>query len=338
MEKLKNGIKSYDKSILTLFGIAVGIVVVMTFITPDFLQVSNVSSMAFQFPEFGILCFGMMICMISGGIDLSLVGTANLSGIVAALIIITMGSTQTSIIIGIIAAIVVGALCGLFNGYLIGQLQIPAMLVTLCGGQLFTGLGVVITKGPAITGLPESLQIIANGSILGFIPIAFVIFVLIAIGLNFILKYTVYGKQLSFMGTNESASRYAGINNLRVTLITYMLSGILAAIAGIIIISHYGSAKSDYGTSYILLTLLIVVLGGVAPSGGKGKVLGVSLAVIILQMISSAFNILRFNAFIKTLAWGLLLIVVMVVKAILQEHPIKFRTASSSQIKLKKNL
>jgi simple sugar transport system permease protein len=198
------------------------------------------------------------------------------------------------------------------------------MLVTLCGGQLYTGLGVVITKGPAITGLPDSIQKIGNSSI-GIIPIALIIFIVIAVILNFILKYTVYGKQLYFMGTNALASRYAGINNLRVTLLTYMLSGVLAAVAGIIIISHYGSAKSDYGSSYILLTLLIVVLGGVAASGGRGKVTGVVLAVVILQLISSAFNILRFNSFIKTFVWGLLLIVVMVGKAIIQEHSMKFR-------------
>jgi len=325
MEKLKKSLKNCDKNTVTLLGIAVGIVVIMAMITPDFLQGSNISSMAFQFPEFGILCFGMMFCMIADGIDLSLVGTANLSGIVAAVIIMSMGGSPVSIIIAIIAAILVGALCGLVNGYLIGQLQIPAMLVTLCGGQLYTGLGVAITKGPAITGLPDSLQKIGNGSIGGLIPYSSIIFVAIAVGMNFILKYTVFGKQLCFMGSNATASRYAGINNLRITLLTYMLSGILAAVAGIIIISHYGSAKSDYGTSYTLLTLLIVVLGGVAPSGGRGKVLGVALAIVILQLISSAFNILRFDSFFKTLVWGLLLIVVMVAKAIIQAHPIKFR-------------
>lgn len=325
MEKLKNSFKSYDKNIISLLGIAVSIVIIMTIINPKFLSGNNISSMAFQFPEFGILCFGMMICLISGGIDLSLVGTANLSGIVAAAIIVGTGKTPGSIAIGLIAALAVGALCGLFNGYLIGQLHIPAMLVTLSGLQLYTGLGMVITKGPAITGLPESIQGIGNGSILGVIPYSLIIFALLAVGMNFILKYTIYGKQLSFMGFNESASRYAGINNLKVVMITYMLSGILAAIAGIIIISHYGSAKSDYGTSYTLLTLLIVVLGGVAPSGGKGKISGVVLAVVILQFISSAFNILRFNSFVKTIVWGLLLIIIMVVKSIIQAHPIKFK-------------
>lgn len=329
MEKLKNSLKNCDKNTVTLLGIAIGIVAVMAVMTPEFLQSSNISSMAFQFPEFGILCFAMMLCMISGGIDLSLVGTANLSGIVAAVIILGMGSTTVSIAVGILASLLVGALCGLFNGYLIGQIQIPAMLVTLSGGQLYTGLGMVITKGPAITGLPESLQTIGNGSVGGILPYALIIFIVVAVGINFILKYTIYGKQLCFMGSNSTASRYSGINNLHVTLLTYMLSGILAAIAGIIIISHYGSAKSDYGSSYTLLTLLIVVLGGVIPSGGRGKVLGVALAVVILQLISSAFNILRFNSFIKTLVWGLLLIVVMVAKAVIQQHTIKIKGKQS---------
>jgi simple sugar transport system permease protein len=324
MEKLKNSFKSYDKNIISLLGISIGIVAVMAIIAPEFLVGSNISSMAFQFPELGILCFGMMLCLISGGIDLSLVGIANLSGIVAAAIIVGTGKTPVSIVIGMIVSIVVGALCGLFNGYLIGQLQIPAMLVTLGGLQLYTGLGMAITKGPAITGLPESIQVIGNGSIFGIIPYSLIIFVILAIGVNFILRYTVFGKQLTFMGSNASASRYAGINNVKVTMITYMISGILAACAGIIIISHYGSAKSDYGSSYTLLALLIVVLGGVDPAGGRGKTSGVLLAVIILQMISSAFNILRFNSFIKTIIWGLLLIIIMVVKAIIQEHPIKF--------------
>lgn len=329
MEKLKMSFKSYDKNIIMLLGIAVLIVVAMTIISPSFLTGSNISSMAFQFPELGILCFGMMLCLISGGIDLSVVGTANLSAIVAAVVILGTGKSTGSIVLAIIAALAVGAICGLFNGYLIGQFQIPAMLVTLSGLQLYTGLGMAITKGPAITGLPDALQVIGNGAVLKIIPISLIIFVLIALGVNFILKYTILGKHLSFIGFNDRASRYAGINNLKVIMLTYMISGILAAIAGIIIVSHYGSAKSDYGSSYTLLTLLIVVLGGVAPSGGKGKVSGVALAVIILQIISSSFNLLQFNAFIKTIIWGLLLLIIMIVKSVIQENSIKFKERKS---------
>lgn len=322
MERFKNLYKSSDKNIVALLGIAVVIVAVMTSISSDFLSSSNINSMAFQFPEFGIMSFGMMLCMIAGGIDLSLVGTANLTGIVAAVVMVGMKGNPAGMIIGVIVSLLLGALCGLLNGYLIGSMKIPAMLVTLCGGQLYTGLGMAITKGPAITGIPNSFQTIGNGTIAGVLPYSLIIFAVIAIAISFVLQRTVFGKQLCFMGSNETASKYTGINNLRVTLTTYMISGVLAAIAGIIVISHYGSAKSDYGTSYTLLALLIVVFGGVDPAGGKGKVTGVTLAVIILQLISSAFNILRFDTFMKNVVWGLLLIVVMVLKAVFQEHPV----------------
>jgi simple sugar transport system permease protein len=325
MEKLKKLAKNSDKNVVALFGIAVVIVIVMTSLSGDFLSSSNINSMAFQFPEFGIMSFGMMLCMIVGGIDLSLVGTANLTGIAASMVMVSMKGNPAGIIIGVILSLALGAICGLFNGYLIGQMKIPAMLVTLCGGQLYTGLAMVITKGPAITGLPESFQIIGNGTLAGVLPYSLVIFIVVAVAVNFVLKRTVFGKQLCFMGSNETASEYTGINNLRVTLMTYMTSGILAAVSGIIVISHYGSAKSDYGTSYTLLALLIVVFGGTDPAGGKGKVTGVALAVIILQLISSAFNILRIDSFMKNVVWGLLLIIVMVAKSILQEHPIKIR-------------
>ncbi len=321
MKKLTASFEKPDKNMLALFGIALGIIAIMAFADPAFLKGSNFRSMAFQFPEFGILSFGMMLCMISGGIDLSLVGAANLSGIVAAVVILSTGG---SIAVGIAAALLVGAVCGLFNGYLIGQLQIPAMLVTLCGGQLFTGLGMAITKGPAITGLPEQILVLSNGTVGGVLPYALLLFILIALALGFLLKSTVYGQHLCLMGSNPTASRYSGINNLHVTLLTYMTSGILAAVSGILILSHYGSAKSDYGMSYTLLSLLIVVLGGVAPAGGRGRVSCVALSAVILQLISSAFNVLRFNSFVKTFVWGLLLVIVMVAQSVIQKEAYQF--------------
>lgn len=122
------------------------------------------------------------------------------------------------------------------------------------------------------------------------------------------------------MGTNNVASRYSGINNLKITLLTYMTSGILGAISGILMVSHYNSAKSDYGSSYTLLTLLIAVLGGTNPDGGRGNVLGVTLSIIVLQLVSSAFNILRVNSFIKTCVWGLILIAIMIATNLIERR------------------
>ena len=318
MKKRKALMKNADRNTLSLFGIAVLIFVIMGILDPkSFLGIANLQGMCVQFPEFGILALGMMLAMISGGIDLSLVGIANLAGIIGAVVMVQMGGTGSSIVIGIICALIVGALCGTFNGFLIGYLKIPPMLVTLCGLQLYTGLGLAITKGPALTGLPEAFALIANGMISG-IPIALMIFVLVVIAVSFILRSTVYGQHVSYMGTNDVASRYSGIDNLKITITTYFTSGVLGAIGGLLMASHYNSAKSDYGSSYTLLTLLIAVLGGTDPDGGKGKVAGVTLAVIVLQLISSAFNIMRVNAFLKTFIWGLLLLIVMSVNKVIE--------------------
>ena len=312
MNKLKNTFKASEKSTIALFAIAMSIIIIMGVLEPKtFLSVKNFQGMAIQFPEMGILAFGMMLAMIAGGIDLSLVGIANFSSIVCATIMVFMGGTPLSIVVGILAAIATGALCGTLNGFLIGYFQIPAMLVTLATLQLYTGMGLVITKGPAVNGLPEAFGKIASNTFLG-LPLPFIIFIAVAIMVSFILKSTIYGRQIYFMGTNSTASKYSGINNLKVTILTYLTSGVLGSIGGIVISSHYNSAKSDYGSSYTLLTLLIVVLGGVNPDGGKGKVLGVATSVIVLQLVSSAFNILRVNAFIKTFAWGIILIAIMV--------------------------
>lgn len=313
MKKEKNAwIKNTDKNILSLFGIAVLIFVVMGILAPkSFLGITNIQGMCIQFAEFGVLSFGMMLCMISGGIDLSLVGIANLSGIVGALVMIKAGAGNSNIVFGVIAALIVGGLCGLFNGFMVGYLQIPPMLVTLCGLQFFTGLGLVLTKGPALTGLPTGYAMLAGGTI-AMIPIAVIIFAIVVLVVSYLLNSTVYGQQVKLMGTNSTAAKYSGIQNLKITLMTYGISGILGGVGGVLISSHYNSAKSDYGSSYTLLTLLIVVLGGTHPDGGKGKVAGVTLAIIVLQLVSSAFNILRINAFIKTFVWGIILLAVMI--------------------------
>jgi len=305
--------KGINKNNIMLFCIAVVIFVGMSIIEPRrFLRAANMRGMFIQLPEYGILCYGMMLAMISGGIDLSLIGIANLSSIIAACFMLSHGGSMGSIIIGCALALVVGVCCGMFNGFLIGYLKIPAMLVTLCGLQLYQGLGLAITRGPALTGLPEAFSMISNGRFLG-VPIPFYFFIAVTLIMAFIMRSTVYGQQLKFMGTNEVASAFCGINNIKITMITYMLGGILSAVSGILISSHYNSAKSNYGSSYTMLTLLIVVLGGTNPSGGDGNVFGVMLAVFVLQLISSAFNLMRINSFLATFVFGIILIITMLV-------------------------
>ena len=302
-----------DPHIKALLGMMAFVLILMAILKGDtYFTIPNLRSMFFQFPEYGILTFGMMMCMIAGGIDLSLVGIMNLAGVFSALFIKNMGGRTVSILIGIIAALIVGAACGAFNGFIIGSLNIPAMLVTLCGLELYSGLALAITGGPAINSLPDAFKNIANGSV-GAIPIVIFIFIAVLLIVTFIMKCTVFGHEIYYLGTNAQASKYSGINNLKVTILTYMCSGILGSIAGIVITSHLNSAKSSNGSSYTTLSLLIAVLGGINPDGGEGKVGGVLLSIVLLQLVANAFTIMRAPDTTRTLVNGCLLVLALII-------------------------
>ena len=321
-----------DTHILTIVGLMVLALILMAILQPgNYFTLKNAKSMIFQFPEYGILAFGMMVCMIAGGIDLSLVGIMNFTGVLAAMIVTKMteggeGMAIPAILVAVVTAIVVGGACGAFNGFIIGYFNIPAMLVTLCGPQLYTGLAYGITGGPAINGMCDAFKNIANGTVAG-IPYVLFIYIIVVAVVAFVMRSTVFGNEIYFLGSNAKASRYSGINTLRVTIMTHMFSGILGGVSGILITSHLNSAKSSNGSTYTLLTLLIVVLGGIHPDGGKGRVTGVALATILLQMIANAFGLLHMDDNAKTFVNGCLLVAALLLDVYLDKRAAKKKAA-----------
>ncbi len=284
----------------------------------QFLDPYNFQSMAVQVPEVGLLAIAIAITMISGngGIDLSVVSIANLSAIVAGLIVRSSlgGAGQGTLyaIAFVLIALLVGTACGLVNGFLVSKGNFPPILATLGTQFVFVGLAVALSGGPSVSlGETEVFGQIGNGAILG-IPIPFVIFMLAVFGFSWLLTRSRFGFRLYLLGTNAKAANFTGINNNTIMLFTYTLSGVLASIAGVIIASRASSVKWDYGSSYLLIAILIAVMGGINPSGGWGKMLGVVLASFALQMLSSTLNFLGTSNFLKDFTWGLLLLLSIV--------------------------
>ena len=315
----------FDFYTLRLFIITLAIFIAFSVLLPGkFLTVLNMKSMAVQLPEFGILAFAIMITMLTGGIDLSIVGTANLSAIVAAMILTGLtGADGTggvplaaAIPLSMLGALLVGSICGLFNGFLVSRIGITPILATLGTGAIYTGLSFVLTGGPAIT--TTQLAFIGNGSLLG-VPIPIIIFFVVVIISVVILNRTVFGFNVYMLGTNPKAALFSGINSDRVLLGTYWLAGVIAGLAGIIFLARTNSAKPDFGSSFILLTVLIAILGGVSYTGGFGTVVGLVLAVLSIQFLSTGLNMLMLELFpssaaifFRQFAWGGLLLGVMV--------------------------
>jgi simple sugar transport system permease protein len=312
---------SRDKNLFRLILIAVFVFILASLLKPElFLRTDNFVSMAKQFPEFGIMAIGMTLTMITGGIDLAVVAVANLSAIMAAKFLIANvsksasdGFTLQMILVAVMIAIATGIIAGAVNGLLIAKVGIPAILATLGTSQLFLGIAIVLTEGKAISRLPLLYSEIGNKDIFGYIPVPLILFIIVALAVGILLSKTRFGIQLYLFGTNEKASRFAGLNNFWLIMRTYMISGGLSAIAGLIMMARANSAKPDYGASYTLLCVLIAVLGGVNPNGGFGNVQGVTVAIIILQFLSSGLNMFSgVSNFYRDLIWGAVLVLVLI--------------------------
>lgn len=314
-KKLKNNSQFLSYSILTIivFGI-------FSAIAPSsFLSITNLQSMSFQFPEFGILALAMTIVMITGGIDLSILSTANLCSILAAasmkILIINYPETNMILIFAvvIIVSLLTGLVCGIINGFLIALLGIPPILATIGTLKLYEGVSTVVSNGQAIRDFPMAIQFIGNGS-LGLIPFSLIIFIFVIIVVLIFLRRTTLGFSIFMLGSNPTAARFSGLNTKSIIIKTYMISGLLSGISAIIMMSRFNSAKVGYGNSYLLQTVLVAILGGIDPEGGKGSAFGVILGILTLQFISSGFNILGFTDYIRNVIFGTMLLLIMIFK------------------------
>ena len=270
--------------------------------------------MAFQIPELGIMALAMMVVILTGGINLSLTYVASLSGITMALVISNLYSSgadpAVSIVLGLVAGLAMVLGCGLLNGFLVAHLHVSPILATLGTMMLFEGIGLNLTEGRAISGFPESFSVIGNGTVAG-IPISLIIFIVIAIVAWLVMERSPWGTKLHMLGSNETAVSYSGVNVKKQLMQVYLLSAVFCFLATLVMTARYNSMKVDYGSSYLLQSILAVVLGGASIAGGYGKVFGTVVAVFTLQIVSSGLNIFGLNRFFVDIVMGCLLIAVL---------------------------
>jgi len=283
-----------------------------------FFSVNTLQSMAFQMPELGILSLAMMLALLSGGLNLSIIATANLAGLTIAFMLTRFipGSEGMAWVgwqvLAIALGLAVAALVGLVNGFVIAYLGVSPILATLGTMTLCKGLAIGLTHGNVISGFPDPIVFIGNGTVLG-VPFALIVLALCALPVAIMLNATPFGAKVYMIGSNEKATRYSGVDTRAILLKLYVLSSLLAGVAAVVMLARFNSANAAYGESYLLVTILAAVLGGVDPFGGFGKVGGLILALIILQVISSAFNLLNLSQFLTLAIWGGILIAVAAV-------------------------
>lgn len=303
---------SKERILLIVFAL---VFIALSFLSPDkFLTVTNIRSTAFQLPEFGILTLAMMVPILTGGINLSLVTTATLGGVVSATVMASLYKQNWNetliIMIAVLTSMAASVLCGIINGYVVSYIGAAAMMATLGTSTLFEGIGLYISKGNSISGFPAAFYWIGNGTVCG-VPVPMIVFGLVAGVTWLLLEKTAWGQSVYMVGCNRKAASFSGLNVNRIMMKVYMYSGFLGSLAMLIMMSRYNSARVDYGSSYLMQAVAASVLGGTMITGGYGKVGGVVIAVAILQIISSGFNIFGLDRNLTTVINGVILIGVL---------------------------
>ncbi len=302
-----------------LVALLLALILVFTLIIGEkFLSVGNLQSMTQQMPELGILSLAMMVTLLHGGVNLSIISTANMCGLTMAYLLDHKAAGAVGFmwvawqVFAVLAGMLVAVVIGLVNGYVIAYLGVSPILTTLGTMIMVKGLAIGLTHGTVISDFPAPIQFIGSGMVLG-VPFGIIFFIACAVPLAIMLSRTPFGASIYLIGSNERATHYSGINTQRVLLRVYVLSSLLAAAAGLIMLARFNSANASYGESYLLVSVLASVLGGIDPYGGFGKVGGLVLSLLILQVIASAFNQLGLSQFLTLAIWGLILIAVSAV-------------------------
>ncbi|MED1953470.1 ABC transporter permease subunit [Brevibacillus centrosporus] len=286
-----------------LLGLAL-IVIVLSVINSDFLTVSNIFNVLRQISINALIAFGMTFVILTGGIDLSVGSMLALASAITAGLMASGMDTWLAVLIGLLAGVAMGAI----NGIIITKGKVAPFIGTLATMTVFRGLTLVYTEGRPITGLNEDFALLGKGFFLE-IPMP-VIWMLISFAiLYFLLRHTTFGRHVYALGSNEEATKLSGINTGKVKVLVYSISGLFAALSGIILTSRLNSAQPTAGTSYELDAIAAVVLGGTSLSGGRGWIVGTLIGAMIIGVLDNGLNLLNVSSFYQSVVKGAVILI-----------------------------
>jgi simple sugar transport system permease protein len=312
-----------DPTITLLSVFIVVAVIIFGLLTPSrFLSGDTVRAMAFQMPELGILSLAMMVPLMSGGLNLAIIATANLSALVMAGILTHLIQPSSSslvvaeaIVVALLAGMGTALAIGFLTGVIVAFFGVHPILVTLGTMTLVKGVSVLSTSGTVIGGFPPAILFLGNGILFG-VPVSMILFLICASIVAIILTHAPFGISVRLIGSNERATRYSGVPTEWVLVGVYVFSSLLCWVAALVMMARFNSASAGYAESYLLVTILAAVLGGVDPFGGFGRVLGLFLSLVLLQVISTGFNLLGFSPYLTSAIWGATMILAIVIAVI----------------------
>ncbi|PLW75334.1 ABC transporter permease subunit [Cohaesibacter celericrescens] len=286
-------------------------------LNPAFLLPSTLLYSTSDFIHIGIVALALTLVIITGGIDLSIGAVMGLSAITLGLLWVA----GMNIWLACFCALGVGGLTGVINSVAIQVAQVNPLVITLGSSFLFSGAALVLSglSGASgyegISGFDDSFVELANLDVLG-LPFPMVIFLVCTVVFMLLLHRTRFGRYIYLIGQNPRAARYAGMPQFRTLTIAYALTGVMAALSGLVLASYFGSARSDFGAAALMPAITAVVLGGTSIYGGSGTILGTALAVLVVGYFQTGLQIVGVSSHVSNALSGALLVVVVALRSL----------------------
>jgi ribose transport system permease protein len=285
--------------------------ILMSSVSPVFLNQQNIEAILLALSVEATIAVGMVILLISGGLDLSVGSTLAFTGVVTGLTLAAGIPSPVAIVIGLIAALAVG----LANGVLVAKLKINPFITTLGMQITIRGLLLVIAHGRAVLNLPPTFTVIGQGRLFGIQYPIYVMLALVIIS-DILMRNTRFLRQNYYIGGNERAARLSGINVDLVKIFNYCLVALLAGVAGLLITARFGSASVTVGSGTELRVITAAIIGGASLNGGEGSVFGAFLGAMFMGVLANALNLLGVDVYWQNLVTGLILITAVVIDVI----------------------
>lgn len=292
--------------------------VVFAFGAPNFLTIDNLTNVARQSVYLLIVALGQFIVIVNGGLDLSVGSIVSLTSVASAIVMAAVyASFPDAQLLSLLAGLGMGALigigAGIVNGIGVSFLRIPPFMMTLGMASVVFGVTLLISGGVPIYGLPPMLgEWFGFGRLLGF-PIAAIVALALVLLIYVLMEWTRFGRQLYASGGNPRAAALSGVRTERITVLAFVLSGLLAAIAGLLLTARLGTGEANIGTSLPLESIAACVIAGVALSGGQGRTLAVLLGTMLIMLVQNGLNLMQVGAYAQTMATGAILIFAMAI-------------------------
>lgn len=287
-----------------------GVIIVALFIlasvaTKNFFSLYNITNLLKQCAIIGVLACAQTMIIITGGIDIS--GGA-ITGLSCMAMAILQRDTSLPLVVTLLVALVIGTACGTVNGIIIHDLKVPAMIATLGTSTIIRGIVLIISNALTVSGLSKSLLAMGSASIGGVLPALALIWIVVAALVLFLLRYTIFGRNLYVMGSGEEVAKLSGIRVRKMSYMVYGLAGFIYGVAGIMLAARVQSALPTGGEGYDMNAIAAAVIGGCSLAGGRGNVSGTILGTILMVLINNAGVQFGLNTHVLEITSGVLII------------------------------